>query len=284
PNPEAKPGGSCEPGVIMVSYDANGNGLADDPWYEIAGSEYGHPQTIKNYELTYYRPDPEKKPVTDASQPHYSDLEYIRWSDNQGNTGYLGKNVFHSQPYFPEWIEGDKYTLRGTRLPDNGVDESGSGNYFVLYAFDYGYADNHLNTTDLSNIKIDWAVNSDGTPVKLPGVDFIRIHTGVHQQNGWLGECSTEILGVTDLHPSVEATLPLIERNNRFVFYPNPCDGLLTVESEEPALALLLNISGQPLARYQLISGKNRLDLTHLPQGMYLLQSGDAIEKLWIRK
>lgn len=33
-------GGSSEPGIIMVSVDANGNGLPDDPWYEIAGSAH----------------------------------------------------------------------------------------------------------------------------------------------------------------------------------------------------------------------------------------------------
>lgn len=32
--------GSSEPGVIQVCYDANGNGLPDDGWYEIAGSSY----------------------------------------------------------------------------------------------------------------------------------------------------------------------------------------------------------------------------------------------------
>jgi hypothetical protein len=41
-NPDAsRKGGSCESGVVMVSYDANGNGLPDDEWYELAGSEYG---------------------------------------------------------------------------------------------------------------------------------------------------------------------------------------------------------------------------------------------------
>ena len=39
--------GSSEPGIVMVSYDANGNDLPDDPWYELAGSEYYKPQTIK---------------------------------------------------------------------------------------------------------------------------------------------------------------------------------------------------------------------------------------------
>src|SRR5574344_1736528 len=32
---------SAEPGIVMVSYDANANGLPDDEWFELAGSEYG---------------------------------------------------------------------------------------------------------------------------------------------------------------------------------------------------------------------------------------------------
>ena len=43
-------------------------------------------------------------------------------------------------------------------------------------------------------------MDSEGNPVDLPGVEFIKIYTGVNQFNGWLGECSTEVMGVTDLH------------------------------------------------------------------------------------
>ena len=99
-----------------------------------------------------------------------------------------------------EWIKEDKVTFKGTCLPQNAVDESGQGSYFVLYKFRYGYADNELNSKDESAIDIDWAVNSKGQKVHLPGVDFIKIYTGVNQENGWLGECSTEISGVEDLH------------------------------------------------------------------------------------
>lgn len=70
----------------------------------------------------------------------------------------------------------------------------------VLYKFRYGYADNETNTKDESAIDIDWAVNSKGQKVHLPGVDFVKIYTGVNQENGWLGECSTEITGIEDLH------------------------------------------------------------------------------------
>ena len=49
PNPNApEEGGSCEPGIVMVAYDRNKNGIADDDeWYELAGSEYNKEETIK---------------------------------------------------------------------------------------------------------------------------------------------------------------------------------------------------------------------------------------------
>ena len=192
-------GGSSEPGIVMVSADVNGNGIPDDAWYELAGSEYQKPSTIKNYEITYYRPDEAKTPVP-GTDPSITDSTYVRWTDNQGGTGYVSKVVFHKQSYYPQWLSDETLTFEGTRLPDNAIDESGNGSYYVLYAYDWGYADNHPNDSEKSNFKIDWAVDAEGNPVHLQGIDFIKIYTGVNQFNGWLGECSTEVAGVTDLH------------------------------------------------------------------------------------
>ena len=197
--PTAASGGSSEPGIVMVSVDVNGNGLPDDEWYELAGSEYHKEETVKNYGITYYRPDENKTPVpgTDTS---VTDSTYVRWTDNQGGTGYVSKVVFHKQSYYPQWLSDETLTFEGTRLPDNAIDESGDGSYYVLYAYDWGYADNHPNDSEKSNFKIDWAVDAEGNPVHLQGIDFIKIYTGVNQFNGWLGECSTEVAGGTDLH------------------------------------------------------------------------------------
>ena len=109
-------------------------------------------------------------------------------------------NATHLQSYFPQWVKEDKLTFTGTRLPQNGIDQSGKGTYFALYRFAYGYADNELNDKDASAVDIDWAVDSQGKAANLTGIGFVRIHTGVNQENGWLGECSTEVMGVVDLH------------------------------------------------------------------------------------
>ena len=131
-----------------------------------------------------------------------SDNTYIQWETNSGEIGYISKNAYHFQDYYPKWIQEDNLTFTGTKLNNNAVDESGGkGSFYVLYAYDWGYVDNHPNDKeDKISFDIDWAVDREGNPVYLPGVDFIRVYTGVNQQCGWLGETSTEISRAEDLH------------------------------------------------------------------------------------
>lgn len=206
-----KKGGSAEPGIVMVSYDANCNGLPDDEWYELAGSEYKNPATLHDYTITYRRPGPDHAPVP-GDDGFLTDTEYIPWTDSTGDSGFVARNSFHSQDYWPKWIEGDRLSFTGTRLPRNAVDLSGDGSYYVLYSYPWGYADNHPNDyADLNSFDISWAVDRSGNPVILPGVDFVRVFTGVNQYCGWLGETSTEISRAQDLHIPAQPSIPDIQ-------------------------------------------------------------------------
>ena len=201
PNPNAsKEGGSCEPGIVMVSHDANGNGEPDDAWYELAGSEYDNPATVHNYRITYYRPDENKERTPNPDYKFINDTSYVRWTDNMGNTGHVYRNVYHHQSYYPQWIDADSLTFEGALLADNYVDESGMGNYYVQYAYAWGYVDNHPNTDNRSKFNIEWAVDHEGKRVSLPGIHFVKVYCAVNQYCGWLGETSTEIMGAYDLH------------------------------------------------------------------------------------
>ena len=197
-------GGSAEPGVVYVSYDTNGNGKPDDKWYELAGSELNN--SNRKYEVTYFRPAADHVPMPDMKEDQ-TDTTYILWRDLNGKRGYICKNLYHLQDYYPLWFTADRMTYTGTLLPDNAVPyyEDGHTKY-TMYSFSYGYADNHPNTTDGSKMKIEWAVDKKGNAVSLPGIDFIKIQTGTHQQCGWIGEISTEVSGAEDLHPT--ATIP----------------------------------------------------------------------------
>ena len=193
-------GGSSEPGIVMVSIDINQNGLPDDPFYQLAGSEYATPSTQHQYSLTYYRTSANHTPQPDKKNS-LTDSTYIRWKDNQNQSGYLHKNTFHTQEYFPQWLKDSTLTFVGSRLPDNAYDPNGKGAYWVQQPFEYGYADCHPNDSIARcSFDIEWAVTNDGKPIHLPCVDFVRVYTGVFQQCGWTGEISTEISHARDLN------------------------------------------------------------------------------------
>ncbi len=225
--PGAPFGGSCEPGIIMVAYDKNKNGKPDDDeWYEIKGSsnfssekepwysyavENGNDTKVyRDYQMTYYKPtkeDPEIIGEPDNPNAYMTIEKYIRWEDNKNNSGYKVKNVYHQQTYYPAWVKDNQLTFKGIRLPENGINEgqyvpgiNEGSTYFVLYGFNYGYVDNYPNIHDNSGIDIDWAIDKDGNKVDLPGIDFVKVYNGVNQENGWLGECSTEVERGEDLH------------------------------------------------------------------------------------
>jgi uncharacterized protein YjdB len=201
PNPDApKEGGSSEPAIVMVSYDANGNGLPDDAWYELAGSEYNSPETVKNYRITYARPDENKERVPHPDDPSINDATYIRWTTNGHGDGYLYRNIYHHQSYYPQWIAGETLSFEGAKLAGNAIDESGKGSYYVQYMYPWGYADNHPNADPRSCFNIEWAVDAGGNPAHLPAIHFVKAYNGVNQYCGWLGETSTEIMGAEDLH------------------------------------------------------------------------------------
>ena len=189
---------SSEPGIVWVMQDENGDGLPNDTWYELKGSETGKPETIQDYAVTYYR-------------PRGVGME-VQWTDNRGNSGsvdYLSS--FHTQDsYYPAWVGADSYTLRGTCLKPKNYDQSGSGTYWVLPAYDWGYADNFSpidrltddpNATagvNANHFRISDAITFDGKPADLKYIDFVKVQTGLNAKSGWLGEVSTEVFGVYD--------------------------------------------------------------------------------------
>lgn len=219
-------GGSCEPGIVMVGVDIDGDGIPSDgdKWYELAGSEYSHPTTQHDYTITYYRPDEGKQRTPSQVNPYLNDTTYIRWTSNDVNPdstgGYVSRNVYHQQPYWPLWLQGEEtMSFSGSKLRCNAVDIGGDDNnaYFVQYNFAWGYVDNLPNNPKripeegLYNpgFKIDWAVDDQGRHVNLTHIDFIKIYNAENQYCGWIGETSTEVAGGIDYHPDAQLPQPV---------------------------------------------------------------------------
>lgn len=169
----------CECGVVWVSQDENGNGIPDDTWYELKGSETGKPGITQRYALKYYRPTLEKQDVLSI--------------DNDGNLSFLKRNAYHPESgYFPWFMKEEYYILTGTCLGNQFLTEGIETNW----GFDWGYVD---NINDPVGFRIDNAIQQDGSSAKLDYIDFVKVHTAQMGQGAAVGEISTETSAAMDL-------------------------------------------------------------------------------------
>ncbi len=168
--------GSSEPGVVFVMKDSNGNGKADDVWYELRGSA--------SSEATIAAVSYSERQLTEdtfdlnVSGPG-SDIQH--WTTNP---------EYHPHSYMPKWIKGPELRYEGVMLKANGI-RLDNGQYTQeCYT---GYADSQPNNNAASELDISSAMTLDGQSVELDRIDFIKVQTGVLQFNGQIGECSTEV-------------------------------------------------------------------------------------------
>ena len=100
-------------------------------------------------------------------------------------------------------------TFDGERLPNayvNTSTDSSTENWALRDSlFTWGYAETYNNqdydtTLKANQFDISNAVNADGSPANLDGIDFIKVQSSVFQIAGWLNEVSTEVSGAVDLN------------------------------------------------------------------------------------
>lgn len=248
--------GNSEPGVVWVATDVNANGVPDDPWYELYGSEAA--RSTRPYSITYFRPSAKDDAASGAIE------EYIRWKDSEGETGYIPKNAFHKQSYYPMWVDADSIVYEGTLLPDNAVDKNGDGSLWVLEAYDRGYADNLPNKDEEGcSFKIEWAHNADGEEANLASVDFVKIHTGINKINGSIGECSTEISGIE----AVRQVQPTGTDCVKGLSYAVDSRAHTITFDRAVERAVIVTLHGQTVATY---SDTDRICYDRLPRGIYV--------------
>lgn len=264
---------SAEPGIVMVSVDTNGNGIPDDEWFELRGS--AHDKAFANFTIRYSRP----------SQTETA--ENIAWTSNDPDSpsGIITLNDFHTQSYWPGWIEGEVLEFSGTRLPGNARNDNGT---WVLSPFDWGYADNRPDFVNVNGnmepnpeapgFNIDNAVDADGNSVRLTAIDFVKVYTAVNQTCDILGETSTEICGARDLHfvaslTDVSAAVEPLRLSGRSL--------VVTVGSA--ACAEVYNVAGQRVVCSDCAAGRTEIDLSALPAGIYVARAAGSAMTMALR-
>jgi len=211
---------SAEPGVVEVSVDADGNGLADDAWFVLPGSSLSDPVAAlrtqawdddpgtatppsnllwypigapSSFETTGF----ELPPALCVSSPPYL-LENPDGADASAHV------FFGYADLSPTLLPGDLSGATGGSGDDSLSDpEDAPG---LDPAFFYTAPDDPVGVgVDAGSgggdaLDIADAVDpATGQPAGLDRIDFVRISTGCDVIRGVLGEVSTEISAVADV-------------------------------------------------------------------------------------
>jgi hypothetical protein len=211
---------SAEAGVVEVSADVNGNGLADDAWYVLAGSSLSDPAGSVRAQAW------DDDPATET--PPGNLLWYPLGAPGSFETsGYELASALcvTSAPFLlvnPQGAEATEHAFFGyadlspTLLRGDLSGATGGGGDDSLSdpedapdleaGFFYTVPDDPVrvgidagsgggDAFDLA----DAVDPTTGAPAGLDGIDFVRISTGCDGIRGVFGEISTEISGVADV-------------------------------------------------------------------------------------
>ncbi len=187
--------GAAEPAAVMVSKDGK-------TWYELAGSEYYAAETRHNIKITYTNGDTEFLAAADTP-----------WITDDGESGVMPKNSYHSQPYYPNpEYYADFQNGVGKNESYTAKSVSFEGTLIETGFYPFGYADSH-NAKDgkITNIAenpysgnhsyiyngdgfdLAWAVDSEGNSVELDEISYIKIYNATLSYGTATGEKSAEI-------------------------------------------------------------------------------------------
>lgn len=209
-----------EAGVIEISRDVNGNGLADDPWFVVRGASLPTaPQGVWRAQawdnnsgtatppsnITWYPAGPvfPNWPSAYSTSTFELPAEYASLVLENPPTAPPGEEArWGYADMTPALLLGDMSGAQGDPLRDNLLtdpeDRPGiSPDEFYTWPDDPRSLGITAGSGGGDAFDIAWAVHPQtGAPAGLDGFDFIRISTGVHAVLGVFGERSSEVSGV----------------------------------------------------------------------------------------
>lgn len=176
----------------------------------------------------------------------------------------------------------DTLTLKGTMLggvsSTNITDKIGFGycdvhpnkelggtiayNPYQQFANQSDYNTKTAGTSGGDPIDISWAVDSNGQPVNLSSIRYVRVYTGAAAMNGIFGEISTEVCGIapctgttTQAPTSGDAlTITVVDSNGRDYPVPTTNGGISLVPVDNLENNIVVSVSG---AENVYINGKH---------------------------
>ena len=155
------------------------------------------------------------------------------------------------------------YSIEGLTLQLTEESSSPWGNYW-MYNVNGTAAQNMFNAQEVHNGDfIKWGDPNSGTSIGTDewGSDILVWTTVVTP-------VSVSPVGISDVQMFVES------------IWPNPTTSIVNVSLSHNAKAELYDLSGRCVSHYDLSEGRNILDLSAYPAGVYTLRVGNAVRKI----
>ncbi len=200
-----------EAGVIEISRDANGNGIADDAWYLIEGSHVD--ALTSDYLVVTWDADTSDSMYPPSLESWLPPGSAVIWETGSFE---LPVDVFGSfivgNPSADLELEGIfGYADFSPTLLLGDVDGDGTVDDVTAVAAEFYTTPDDpisvgmtLGSGGGDGFDIGWAVDEvTGVSAELDGFDFIRITTAVFAIDRALGEISTEVDAVSDVSPDL---------------------------------------------------------------------------------
>lgn len=173
-------------------------------WYELAGSEYYNSNTHHEVTVTYENPDAD-----------FNRAQEIKWTDSDNRSGTIPVVAEHTQSYYPNPAlydafqtgigKNSSYTSQSVNFTGNIIpsDSNPAFRYADVHAKSKNdafvknpYIKDHLANYNGDGFDLSWAVDSEGNPVSLDSISYVKIYNTKLSANETTGESSPEIASI----------------------------------------------------------------------------------------
>lgn len=260
---------SAEPlgNTAIVTWDIDSNSIIDKVYinrlkFSSSSAPQGFNDTIAAVNITQY--------IDTTVEQGYMYC-YRLFTENASGASYYSDTIcvlLCDMPTLTTETNGDTIKLTWT---DNCLSES----EYLVQTIDRITGDTTITVFPYNTTSYEYVLPSDIDTFNNCYAPAFHVVNGLYHSPYGNADCENGFIGT---HIS---THQILNRNEQFKIYPNPTSNLLMVENLDNNVLLddlkLLNLDGQLIFDYVIHQQQMTLDLSDLPNGVYILQLNNEI-------
>ena len=115
--------------------------------------------------------------------------------------------------------------------------------------------------------------------IKISRSPQYRTGTGPNYQFPFVGQSN-----IIEIVIGASLNTGEVNASREIAFYPNPAQDFIILKNDERSTGAVYDLSGKSLKVFEIQNGETRVDISHLPKGMYLLKLENGFTAKLIKK